>query len=150
MNAQQHTQYLALKEGYKTEPRWLQAQRVLAVFEAAMYTTCSKVMQGLHMYTFAHIKNKIGSLQTHLPAPCQPASPNQRGFGKIPSIYLYLNRFRKESVYTFLHITWQLYMRRCVHVLLGVSCFRQDTCRICAPAQCWRGFAPWQNAGKCV
>ena len=30
MNAQQHTQYLALREGYKTEPRWLQAQLVMA------------------------------------------------------------------------------------------------------------------------
>jgi hypothetical protein len=30
MNAQQHTQYLSLREGYKTEPRWLAAQAVMA------------------------------------------------------------------------------------------------------------------------
>ena len=30
MNAQQHTQFLALKEQYKTEPRWLAARAVMA------------------------------------------------------------------------------------------------------------------------
>jgi len=30
MNAQQHTQYLTIKNNYKTEPRWLAAQAVMA------------------------------------------------------------------------------------------------------------------------
>ena len=30
MNAQQHTQYLSLREGYKTDPRWIAAQAVMA------------------------------------------------------------------------------------------------------------------------
>jgi hypothetical protein len=30
MNTQQHTQYTSIKEGYKTEPRWVAAREVMA------------------------------------------------------------------------------------------------------------------------
>jgi len=34
MNEQQHTQYLSIREGYKTEPRWIAARAVMADPEA--------------------------------------------------------------------------------------------------------------------